>query len=129
MKIVIIAHEGKKTLAQNFCIAYRGILSKHDIYTTGTTGRMIEDAANLKCNKYFPGSIGGIKQILAEIEYNNIEVVIFLRNPELTGQDAEDLNEIVRKCDVANIPVATNLATAELIVKSLAYLEDIIIDK
>ena len=100
MNIGLIAHDAKKILMQNFTIAYRGILSKHDIYATGTTGRLIEEVTNLTIHKYLAGHLGGEQQLASQIEHNEIDMVIFLR-------------------DTYNIPFATNLATAELLVKAL----------
>jgi len=119
MNIGLIAHDAKKKLMQNFCIAYRGILSKNDLYATGTTGRLIEEVTNLTVHKYLAGHLGGDQQLGAQIEHNQIDLVIFLRDP-LTSQAHEpDVHTIVRICDSNNIPLATNLATAELLIKSL----------
>ena len=119
MNIALIAHDAKKKLMQNFCIAYRGILSKNELFATGTTGRLIEEVTNLSVRKYLAGHLGGEQQLAAQIEHNQIDLVIFLRDP-LTSQSHEpDVNHIVKICDTHNIPLATNLATAELLVKSL----------
>lgn len=119
MNIGFIAHDAKKILMQNFCIAYRNILVKHTLYATGTTGRMIEDAANLTVHKYAPGITGGATQLCADIEMNNIDLIIFLRDPLTPKPKEPDVNNIVRLCDVHNIPLATNLAAAELLVKAM----------
>ena len=100
MYIGLIAHDAKKKLMQNFCIAYRGILSKHELYATGTTGRLIEELG-------------------AQIEHNQIDLLIFLRDPLAPKPHEPDVNDVVRLCDIHNIPMATNLATAELLVKAL----------
>ena len=119
MNIGLIAHDAKKKLMQNFCIAYRGILSKNELYATGTTGRLIEEVANLNVHKYLAGHLGGGQQLAAQIEHDDIDLVIFLRDP-LNPKDHEpDVNNVVRLCDAYNIPLATNLATAELLIKSL----------
>ena len=81
MNIALIAHDAKKKLMQNFCIAYRGILSKNTLYATGTTGRLIEEVTNLNIHKYLAGHLGGEQQIGAQIEHNQIDLVIFLRDP------------------------------------------------
>ena len=78
MNIGLIAHDAKKILMQNFAIAYRGILSKHDIYATGTTGRLIEEVTNLNIHKYLAGHLGGEQQLASQIEHNQIDMVIFL---------------------------------------------------
>lgn len=77
MYIGLIAHDAKKKLMQNFCIAYRGILSKHELYATGTTGRLIEEVTNLTLHKYLPGHLGGSQQLGAQIEHNQIDLLIF----------------------------------------------------
>ena len=119
MKIGLVAHDAKKKLMQNFCIAYRGILSKHDLYATGTTGRLIEEVTNLSIHKYLAGHLGGSQQIGAAIEANEIDLVIFLRDPLTQKVHEPDVNNVMRLCDMHNIPIATNLATAELLIKSL----------
>ena len=87
MNIALIAHDAKKKLMQNFCIAYRGILSRNSLYATGTTGRLIEEVTNLNVHKYLAGHLGGEQQICAQIEHNEIDLVIFLRDP-MTPKDA-----------------------------------------
>ena len=117
MNIGLIAHDAKKKLMQNFCIAYRGILCKNELFATGTTGRLIEEVANLNVHKYLAGHLGGAQQLGAQIEHNEIDLVIFLRDPQKSHEP--DVNSVVRLCDIHNIPLATNLATAELLIKSL----------
>ena len=119
MNIAFIAHDAKKKLMQNFCIAYRGILTKHDLFATGTTGRLIEEVTNLSIHKYLAGHLGGSQQIGAAIEANEIDLVIFLRDPLTQKVHEPDVNNVMRLCDMHNIPIATNLATAELLIKSL----------
>ena len=105
MNIGLVAHDSKKTLMQNFCIAYRGILSKHELYATGTTGRLIEEVTNLNVHKYLAGPLGGKEQLGAQIAQNDI--------------DEPEVNDLFRLCDTYNIPMATNLATAELIILAI----------
>ncbi|MDE5909421.1 MAG: methylglyoxal synthase [Lachnospiraceae bacterium] len=119
MNIALIAHDAKKKLMQNFCIAYRGILSKHDLYATGTTGRLIEEVTNLNIHKFLAGHLGGEQQIGAQIEHNQIDLVIFLRDPLTSKTHEPDVNNVVKLCDMYNIPLGTNIATAELLIKSL----------
>ena len=114
MNIGLIAHDSKKKLMQNFCIAYRGILSKNTLYATGTTGRLIEEVTNLSIHKYLAGHLGGEQQIGAQIEHNEIDLMIFLRDPLSPKSHEPDVGYIIRLCDMHNIPLATNLATAEL---------------
>lgn len=119
MNIGLIAHDSKKTLMQNFCIAYRGILNKHKLYATGTTGRLIEEVTNLSIHKYLAGSLGGKQQLGAQIAQNDIDALIFLRDPTSAKPHEPDVNDVIRLCDMHNIPMATNLATAELIVLAI----------
>ena len=119
MNIGLIAHDAKKKLMQNFCIAYRGILSKNDLYATGTTGRLIEEVTNLSVHKYLPGHLGGSQQVQAQIETNEMDLLIFLRDPLSAKSHEPSISDIVRMCDSYNVPVATNLATAELLIKAL----------
>ncbi|MBP3218521.1 MAG: methylglyoxal synthase [Eubacterium sp.] len=119
MNIALIAHDAKKKLMQNFCIAYRGILSRHTLYATGTTGRLIEEVTNLNIHKHLAGHLGGEQQIGAQIEQNEIDLVIFLRDPLTPKPHEPDVGNVIRLCDTHNIPLATNLATAELLIKSL----------
>lgn len=119
MNIGLIAHDAKKQLMQNFCIAYRGILSRHSLYATGTTGRLVEEVTNLNIHKFLAGHLGGEQQIGAQIEHNQIDLVIFLRDPLTPKSHEPDVGNIFRLCDIHNIPLATNLASAELLIKSL----------
>ena len=119
MNIGLIAHDAKKKLMQNFCIAYRGIFTQNELYATGTTGRLIEEVTNLNIHKYLAGHLGGAQQLGAQIEQNEMDLVIFLRDPLTAKSNEPDINPIVRACDANNIPLATNLATAELLIKSL----------
>ena len=120
MNIVLIAHDPKKKLMQNFCIAYRGILSRHDIYATETTGRLVEEASGVQVHKFLAGHLGGVQQICTQIESNQMDLVIFLREPMLNSQPHNnDFHNISTLCDIHNIPIASNLASAELLVKAL----------
>ena len=119
MNIGFVAHDSKKKLMQNFCIAYRGILSKNELFATGTTGRLIEEATNLSVHKYLAGHLGGTQQLGAQIEHNEMDLIIFLRDPLTAKSHEPDVNNVVKLCDMHNIPLATNLATAELLIKSL----------
>ena len=95
---------------QNFCIAYRGILSKHELYATGTTGRLIEEAANLNVHKFLAGHLGGEQQMCAMIEQNQMDLVIFLRDPLNPKSHEPDIHKAIRLCDMHNIPLASNVA-------------------
>ena len=119
MNIGLIAHDAKKKLMQNFCIAYRGILSKHSLYATETTGALIESVTNLNIHKFLPGHLGGIQQLSSQIESNQIDLFIFFRDP-LTPRSLEpSVSDIVKMCDMYNIPAATNIATAEALILAL----------
>ena len=119
MNIGLIAHDGKKKLMQNFCIAYRGILNKHELFATATTGRLIEEVTNLTIHKYLAGPLGGEQQMGALIEQNQMDLVIYLREPLAPQKHDPDVKRIFHLCDTHNIPLATNLATAEMVIKSL----------
>lgn len=113
MNIGLIAHNSKKKLMQNFCIAYRNILSRHTLYATGTTGRLIEEATNLNIHKFLAGHLGAL------IEQNEMDLVIYLREPLAPQKHDPDVKRIFHLCDTHNIPLATNLATAEMMICSL----------
>lgn len=119
MNVGLIAHDAKKKLMQNFCIAYRGILSKNKLYATGTTGRLIEEVTNLRVHKYLAGHLGGQQQMAAQIANNELDMIIFLRDPQKPKSHEPDVNDVVRLCDTYNIPMATNIATAELLIRAL----------
>ena len=119
MNIALIAHDAKKELMVQFCIAYCGILSRHNLCATGTTGKLVNEATGLVIVRFLSGSQGGVQQIESRISYNEIDLLLFFRDPITVRSD--DINEstILRLCDVHNIPVATNIATAEALVHAL----------
>ena len=119
MEIAIIADDKKKEIMTEFCIAYCGILCKHSICATATTGKYISEATGLKIERMMAGSQGGAEQIASRIAYNEIDMVIFLTDPHSHDLD-EDLNYIARLCDQYTIPFATNAATAEMLIQGLA---------
>ena len=119
MKVGLLAHDSKKKLMQNFCIAYRGILTRHDLYATGTTGSLIQEVTNLKIHKFLPGETGGVRQLASQIEQGNLDMIIFLRDPSPEADGETELTEVIRLCDMYNIPIGTNLATAELLIHAL----------
>lgn len=120
MNVGLIAHNEKKNLIEDFCIAYKGILEKHQLYATGITGRRVEDVTNLKVHKLLPGSIGGDKQFQDLLSRNGLDMVIFFYNPSLSGRKEPDIDEISKCCDKYNIPIATNIATAESLILGLS---------
>ena len=119
MNIGLTAHDAKKMLMENFCVAYQGILSKHNLFATGDTGRLIENTTGLRVHKYLSGHLGGAQQLGIQIEHNEIDMVISLRDPYNTKLNQPDYVIIGKLCDTYNIPIATNLATAELLVLAL----------
>ena len=119
MNIGLIAHDSKKTLMQNFCIAYRGILSKHELFATETTGRLVEEVTNLSIHKFLSGPLGEMQQLGSQIAQNDIDALIFLRDAMAPKPHEPNVNDVVRLCDMHNIPMATNLATAELVILAI----------
>lgn len=119
MNIALTAHDAKKELMVQFCIAYCGILSRHTLSGTGTTGKMVSEATGLKLQRFLSGSQGGDQQIAARIACNEIDLLLFFRDPlNPKPQEPNDMN-LLRLCDMHNIPVATNIATAEVLIHGL----------
>lgn len=119
MNIAFLAHDKKKELMVQFCIAYCGILAKHNLCATATTGKLIAEATGLVIDRYLSGQQGGDQQIGARIAYDEIDMVVFLRDVNSFGNEP-DVDAMIRLCDEQNIPIATNLATAEMLVLGLA---------
>jgi len=119
LNIALIAHDNKKILMENLCIAYRHILIKHNLFATGTTGQLVEETANLNINKYLAGHLGGEQQLGSQIANNDIDLVIFLRDPVTSKNYEPDIHSVLRLCDIHNIPLASNLATAEALLLAL----------
>ncbi len=119
VKITFIAHDNKKELIINFTVAYRHIFVHHELYATGTTGRRISKEAQLTVNCFKSGPLGGDQQIGAMVANNDMDLIIFFRDPLTAMPHESDVNALLRLCDVNDIPVATNIATAELLIKSL----------
>lgn len=119
MNIALIAHDAKKDKMVDFAIAYEDILKQHKLYATGTTGKRIMEATSLKVKRCQSGPLGGDQQIGAMVAGESMDLVIFMRDP-LTAQPHEpDINALLRVCDVHNVPLATNMATAEVLIKGL----------
>ncbi|MDE6658337.1 MAG: methylglyoxal synthase [Oscillospiraceae bacterium] len=118
MSIALIAHDAKKELMIQFCTAYRAILSRYDLCATGTTGKVVGEATGLSIRKYFSGSQGGSEQIAAKISCNEVDVLLFFRDPNPRATEFNDMT-LLRLCDVHNVPMATNIATAEALIMSL----------
>lgn len=119
MNIAIIAQDSKKELMVQFCIAYCGILSKHNLCGTAGTGKLVSDATGLHITKFLSGSQGGCEQIASRIACNEIDLLLFFRDPMSAVPSNADYASLLRLCDVHNIPVATNIATAEALIHAL----------
>lgn len=119
MEIAIIAHDLKKELMAQFCIAYCGILSKHNLCATAITAKYISEATGLKIDKLMSGEHGGEQQIASRISYNEIDVLLFFRDTRASNVNNPVEHELLRMCDLYNVPVATNIATAEVIITAL----------
>ncbi len=119
MNIALTAHDSKKELMVQFCIAYCGIMSHHNLCATGTTGKLISEATGLNIKRFLSGPQGGDQQIASLIACNEIDLLLFFRDPlTLQSQNTHEQN-LLRLCDVHNIPVATNIATAEVLIHGL----------
>lgn len=119
MNIALVAHDKMKNTMVGFCIAYESILGKYGLYATGTTGKRIMDETSLDIHRLASGPLGGDQQIGSLIVQEEIDLVIFLRDP-LTSQAHEtDIQALIRLCDVYHVPIATNLASAEIFIKAL----------
>ena len=121
MNIALMAHDSKKELMTQFCIAYCGILSKHSICATGTTGKLVSEATGLNIERYLSGSQGGAQQIGSRIACDEIDLLLLFRDPLNPKPGEPNEANLLRLCDVHNIPVATNIATAEALIHSLEH--------
>lgn len=119
MEIAIIAHDLKKELMTQFCIAYCGILSKHNLCATGITAKYISEATGLEINRMLSGIQGGKQQIASRIACNEIDVLLYFKDTRQNAKTDEIETELLRLCDLYNVPVATNIATAEVLVTAL----------
>ena len=120
MRIALIAHDKKKEKMINLTIKYKDTLSKHELYATGTTGALIMGGTGLKINRMKSGPLGGDQQIGSMIANSELDLLIFLRDP-LTSQPHEpDVSALLRLCDVTNTPLATNISSAEIMLKALS---------
>ena len=119
MNIALIAHDKKKELITEFCIAYSGILKKHNLCATGDTGAYIMESTDLEIDRVLSGAQGGAQQICARISYNEIDLVLFFNDPISAQPYEPDVAPLLNACDMYNIPIATNVATAEVLVLGL----------
>lgn len=119
MNIALMAHDHKKELMVQFCTAYAGILSQHSLYATNATGHMISDGTGLNVHRFLSFTQGGSQQIGARIAYNEFDLVLFFNDPNDERMSA-DSSYLSRLCDQNNIPFASNIGTAEMLVLGLA---------
>lgn len=120
MKVALIAHDRKKEEMAQLATAYESILSRHELFATGTTGACIMENTSLEITRFLCGPLGGDQQIGAKVAQNEMDVVIFLRDPLAAQPHEPDINALIRLCDVHKIPLATNLGTAEVLLKALS---------
>ncbi|WP_054957617.1 methylglyoxal synthase [Paenibacillus dakarensis] len=119
MNIAFIAHDRKKDEMVNFVIAYENVFTGHDLYSTGTTGTRIMEQTDLQIHRFMSGPLGGDQQIGAMVAKNEMDLIIFLRDPLMAQPHEPDISALLRLCDVQGIPLATNVATAEILVLAL----------
>ena len=119
MNIALMAHDNKKELMVQFCTAYAGILSRHTLCATSVTGKMVSEASGLPIHLFMARIHGGAEQIGARISYNEIDMVLFFNYPQDTDMD-DSVMYITRLCDQHSVPMATNVATAEMLIHGLA---------
>ena len=119
MTIAILAHDSRKELALQFCTAYSAILSKNTVIATGTTGRMLAQTTGLPVHCYLSGRLGGVQQITSRIACDEVDLVLFFRDP--LKADAASITEqnLLRLCDMHSVPIATNIATAEVLLRGM----------
>jgi methylglyoxal synthase len=119
MKIALVAHDNKKDDMINFISKYKNVFEKHELFGTGTTGKLISEVVGLKVHRFLSGPLGGDQQIGGKLAEGDLDMIIFLRDP-LTAQPHEpDVSALLRICDVHSVPLATNLGTAEIFVRDL----------
>ncbi|MEI5994740.1 methylglyoxal synthase [Candidatus Enterococcus mansonii] len=119
MKIALIAHDRKKELMVKLAIAYQPILNEHELFATGTTGLKVSEATGLSVHRFKSGPLGGDQQIGAMISEDKLDMVIFLRDPLAAQPHEPDVTALIRLCDVYEIPLATNIGTAEILLRGL----------
>ena len=120
MNIAFMAHDKKKELMVQFCTAYKSVLVKHNLFATATTGRLIADNTGLPITLLLSHKQGGHQQINARIAYNEIDLILLFTDPNTTDPwDDSQMIETIRRCDKHNVPIATNLASAEMLIMGL----------
>lgn len=121
MRIALIAHDKKKDIIVDLVKRYKYIFEEHDLFATGTTGKLISEECGLSVKRFLSGPLGGDQQIGGKVAEGKIDLIIFLRDP-LTAQPHEpDVSALLRLCDVHSTPLATNLGSAEVFIKALKY--------
>ena len=123
MKIALIAHDKKKADMIKLAADYKDVLAKHDLYATGTTGTMIMGETGLKLTRMKSGPLGGDQQIGSMVADNNLDMILFLRDPLTAQPHAPDVSALLRLCDVMNIPLATNVASCKIFLNYLADMD------
>ncbi|MDD6762308.1 MAG: methylglyoxal synthase [Clostridiales bacterium] len=121
MNIALIAHDSKKELMVQLCIAYEGILSKNSLFATSPTANIIMKNTGLTVHKFLPGYDGGGVQIASRVAYGEIDLVIFILDHDDNGAMDSDVSVLMRQCDIHNVPIATNIATAEVMIHGLEH--------
>jgi methylglyoxal synthase len=119
MNIALMAHDAKKELMVQFCIAYCGILSRHQLTATGTTAKLVSEATGLKVRSMMAGAQGGDQQLVSLVGCDEIDLLLYFRDPLSIAQTMSGDMNLLRMCDSHNIPVATNIATAEVLIHGL----------
>ena len=119
MNIALIANDSKKELMVQFCIAYCGVLSRHRLCATDTTGRLVSEATGLPVAKFYAGSQGGLDQIISRVSCDEIDMILFFRDTIAPDYNETSDQQLLRLCDVHNVPIATNIATAEVLIHGL----------
>lgn len=119
LKIAFIAHDRKKEEMVNFVIAYEQVFTGLELYSTGTTGQRIMEVTKLDIHRFMSGPLGGDQQIGSLVAQDELDLIIFLRDPLMAQPHEPDITALLRLCDVYGIPVATNIATAEILVKAI----------
>ena len=120
MNITLMAHDKKKELMVQFCTAYKSVLSKHNLSATATTGRLVAEATGLPVTLYLSHNQGGRQQVDARIAYNEIDLVLLFTDPNNSDPwEDQQVVQTLHLCDAHNVPMATNLATAEMLILGL----------
>lgn len=119
MNIALIAHDKRKELLVQFCVLNCGVFARHRLIATGTTGKLISDATGLEITRVMNGIHGGIQQIAARVANGEVDMLFFFRDPSIMTNETYDSTNLLRLCDMHSIPVATNITTADLLVKAL----------